>query len=275
MNTMKIREQIRPNHVSSCATLLLVLSLICGIPGCESSGGGPVELETVTNSIGMKFLVVPNGTLLMGSNSGDGRERPVHEVTITQPYGLGMHEVTQQQFTEVMGKNRKFTSPNSALDKLRWPEADAFCKRLSNLPSEKSAGRVYRLPTEAEWENACRAGTTTKFSFGDDPTLFGQFGWYSRISGGEPHSGGQKLPNPWGFYDMHGNTWEWCQNWYYDYGDVPITDPRGPETGRTRVLRGGGWFHRELDCRSASRFSEDPNSPTKYLGGMRVAFTSN
>ena len=272
---IKNRTLLRSNSILALHVLVAFISLVCVTSGCGSSGGGLVELETVTNSIGMKFLVVPNGTLVMGSNSDNERERPKHEVTITQPYALGMYEVTEQQFTEVMGKNTKFSSPNSALDKLLWSEAIAFCKRLSDLPAEKSAGRVYRLPTEAEWENACRAGTTTKFSFGDDPTLFGQFGWYSRISGGESHPGGQKMPNPWGFYDMHGNVWEWCQNWYYDYGDVAITDPRGPETGRTRVLRGGGWFHRELDCRSASRFSEDPNSPTKYLGGMRVAFTSN
>jgi len=271
---MKIREPIEAKHVHSFATLFAALSLICLTTGCGSSSSDPVELESVTNSIGMKFLVVPSGTFTMGSRRGDQHELPEHEVTLTQAYGLGVHEVSEQQYTEVMGKNPALTSPNSAINSLNWAQADEFCRRLSDLPAEKSAGRVYRLPTEAEWEHACRAGTVTAYSFGDDPTMFGQYGWYTRNGLQKVHPGGEKLPNPWGFYDMHGNAWEWCQNWHYEYSDAPATDPTGPPKGVTRVLRGGAWFHREPDCRSSVRFTEDPNSPKKYTGGFRVAYTT-
>ncbi|MCP4941689.1 MAG: formylglycine-generating enzyme family protein [Planctomycetaceae bacterium] len=251
---------------------LTIVLLFVG--GCGSTDSGPKTLETVTNSIGMPFLVVPPGKFRMGSNSGSANERPIHEVTISQPFGLGVTEVTQQQYTTVMGKNPNFTSPANAINSLSWNQANEFCQRLSMLPEEKAAGRIYRLPTEAEWEYACRAGTDTAYSFGDDPTQVTTNAWYNRNSGQDTHPPSQKPPNPWGFSDMHGNAWEWCQNWLYDYPDTPETDPTGPATGKLHVLRGGGWFHREPDCRSASRFTEDPNSPTKFTGGLRVAYTS-
>lgn len=259
---------------NSTQTCLVGLALLLISAGCGSTETTPQALDAVTNSIGMTFLVVPSGKFQMGSTQGDPSERPVHEVVITTGYGLGATEVTEGQFTTVMGKDRKLSKPASAINSLTWKQAKEFCQRLSNLPAEKVAGRVYRLPTEAEWEYACRAGADSAFSFGDDATLVTQHGWYSRNSGDEAHPPGQKIPNPWGFSDMHGNAWEWCDNWLYDYPDSSVTDPTGPESGTTHVLRGGSFFHREPNCRSSSRFSEDPNSPKKFTGGFRVAFTS-
>ena len=253
----------------SLATLISLLG------GCSSSETVPQNLETVTNSIGMSFLMVPSGKFQMGSTGGDAREMPVHEVTISKDYGLGTMEVTEQQYETVMGKTPNLSKPDNAINSLSWSQAHEFCQRLSELPEEKAAGRKYRLPTEAEWEYACRAGTTSAYSFGDDPTLVGQHAWYARNSRQASQPPGKKIPNPWGFYDMHGNAWEWCQNWRYDYQNAPVTDPSGPATGKTRVLRGGGWFHREPNCRSSARFSEDPNSRTKYTGGLRVALTKS
>jgi len=251
------------------------VTLVLFVAGCGSTDSGPQSLEAVTNSIGMPFLIVPAGKFRMGSNSGGANERPMHEVTLSQPFGLGVTEVTEEQYTTVMGKNPRFSSPGNAINSLSWNEANEFCQRLSMLPEEKAAGRVYRLPTEAEWEYACRAGTETAYSFGDDPTEVTTHAWYSRNSGQDTHPPSQKPANPWGFSDVHGNAWEWCQNWFYDYPDAPDTDPVGPSKGNLHVLRGGGWFHREPNCRSSSRFTEDPNSPTKFTGGLRVAFTAS
>nr|WP_271958594.1 formylglycine-generating enzyme family protein [Rubripirellula sp.] len=258
----------------STQSCLAAVTLFLISAGCGSSENTPKALDAVTNSIGMTFLIVPPGEFQMGSNQGDPRERPIHEVVITNSYGLGATEVTEGQFSAVMGKDRKLTMPASAINSLTWKQAKEFCQRLSDLPAEKAAGRNYRLPTEAEWEYACRAGTDSAYSFGDDATLVTQHGWYGRNSGDEAHPPSQKIPNPWGFSDMHGNAWEWCDNWLYDYPDSSVTDPTGPESGKTHVLRGGSFFHLEPNCRSSSRFYEDPNSLKKFTGGFRVAFIS-
>ena len=146
------------------AVVLLVLV------GCGATDSGPQSLESVTNSLGMRFMIVPAGTFRMGSNSGSANERPVHEVTLSQSFGLGVTEVTEQQYTAVMGKNPNFNSPANAINSLSWNQANEFCQRLSMLPEEKAAGRVYRLPTEAEWEYAARSGTTEDFWTGGGTT---------------------------------------------------------------------------------------------------------
>ena len=258
---------------ASAKTRFSVFAFFLFTAGCGALDSGVQQLESVTNSIGMEFLVVPPGKFKMGSNGGSQNEIPIHEVELSKSYALGLNEVTEQQYTTIMGRTPRLLKPASAINSLTWNQATEFCQRLSDLPEEKAAGRIYRLPTEAEWEYACRAGTDTAYSFGDDPTLVTQHAWYNRNSLQDAHPPGQKTPNPWGFFDMHGNAWEWCQNWFYEYPSGPTRDPKGPPKGKTRVLRGGGWFHREPDCRSASRFTEDPNSPTRFTGGLRVAYT--
>lgn len=269
------RNTMAPLHSRIRTKSITLFTLILFTTGCSSTDSATQALDSVTNSIGMEFLVVPPGKFRMGSNSGGKNELPIHEVELSAAFGLGVTEVTEQQYTTVMGKSPKFSNPDNAINSLSWNQATEFCQRLSDLPDEKAAGRVYRLPTEAEWEYACRAGTDTAYSFGDDARLVTQHAWYNRNSRQDTHPPSQKIANPWGFSDMHGNAWEWCQNWFYEYPNGTTTDPMGPPKGKTRVLRGGGWFHREPDCRSASRFTEDPNSPTKFTGGLRVAYTAS
>ena len=231
--------------------------------GCGGSDSGPKSLESVTNSIGMEMLIVPGGKFQMGSRRGDVRELPVHEVTISKPYGLGRTEVTEEQYQAVMGKQPKLSKPDCAVDSLTWAQASEFCKRLSNLPAEKAAGRSYRLPTEAEWEYACRAGTTTTYSFGDDESLLSEYAWSRNDSDERTHAVGQKKPNPWGFYDMHGNVWEWC-------GDL-----FDPVSGSARVDRGGSWNDFAADCRSASRSKNYPSFRYHYNGFRVVCVPSS
>ena len=225
------------------------------------------------NSIGMKLTLLPSGRFRMGSKSGASDEEPQHEVMLTKWFMLGLHEVTQSQYERVMGKNpSSFKGANNPVEWVSWEDAVKFCQKLSALPAEKAAGRVYRLPTEAEWEYACRAGTTTKYSFGDDDTELGNYAWFSGNSGKTSHPVGGKQPNAWGLYDMHGNVWEWCQDWYGDYPSGAVTDPTGAASGSGRVGRGGSWFITAEFCRSALRGRYYPSSRYYYFG-FRVSLS--
>ncbi|MGB0597930.1 MAG: formylglycine-generating enzyme family protein, partial [Rubripirellula sp.] len=219
----------------------------------------------LTNSIGMKLRVVPSGTFTMGEGNN------AHEVTLAKPFTIGVHEVTQDQYQKVMDANpSKFKGFRNPVEMVAWNDANEFCRRLSLLPREKRAGRVYRLPTEAEWEFACRAGTTTTSSFGDDESLMSRYAWSGENSGSKPHPVGSKLANPFGLYDMHGNVWEWCQDWHGDYPNFAETDPKGAVSGLKRVGRGGSWYGPAERCLSAYRSRSDPSS--RFIsGGFRVA----
>ncbi|MDB4532797.1 SUMF1/EgtB/PvdO family nonheme iron enzyme [bacterium] len=218
-----------------------------------------VEVET-ENSIGMKLSVIPPGTFTIGSDDGRDNEKPRHQVTLTKPFMLGTYEVTQDQYQRVIGTNpSKFKGVNNPVEMVSWTDAVEFCRRLSALPAEKAAGRVYRLPTEAQWEYACRAGTTTKYSFGDDESDLGDYAWYNANSRSTTHPVGGKLPNALGLHDMHGNVFEWCQDWYGAYPDRAVTDPTGTRTGSARVSRGGSWYYTAGNCRSAHRFRFIPS----------------
>ncbi len=212
------------------------------------------EITCYKNSVGMELVLVPDGEFLMGSPrrepGRDGSERPQHEVRITKAFYIGAHEVTQEQYAAVMGKNpSKFPGARNPVERVSWHDAVEFCARLS----EKD-GQTYRLPTEAEWEYACRGGSTTAYSFGSAPRRLGDHAWYSRNSGEKPHEVGLKLPNAWGLYDVHGNVWEWCQDWYDDdYRSSTAEDPTGPTSGTYRCVRGGSWFDYPTPLRSAAR----------------------
>jgi formylglycine-generating enzyme required for sulfatase activity len=213
----------------------------------------------------LELVPIKPGSFLMGSlESEAGRsndEGPQTRVTITREFSMGKYLVTQEQYEAVMGNNPSSFkgTPNLPVESVSWLDATNFCARLTER--ERQAGRlpegkVYRLPTEAEWEYACRAGTTTRFSFGDDPqgTEVGKYAWYDGNSGRQTHPVGTKLPNPWGLYDMHGNVFEWCQAWYSD--SLPggsVTDPQGASSGTSRALRGGSWSYSARYCRSACR----------------------
>ncbi len=252
--------------------------------------------KEMTNSIGMKLVLIPKGTFTMGEPpSQEGlleelkdNERQ-HEVTISKDYFLGIHEVTQAQYEKVMGRNpsqfqgdkvaerlpitgsvgKEMNSSNYPVDSVSWEDAVEFCKRLSALPEEKKAGRLYRLPTEAEWEYACRASSKTRYSYGDDAKSLGDYAWFLQGPAVGPQSVGQKKPNAWGLYDMHGNIWEWCSDWWDIYPEGAATDPVGPGKGSQRVVRGGGWESNAVYCRSAMRFAVDP-SYSDVCYGFRV-----
>jgi formylglycine-generating enzyme required for sulfatase activity len=231
-----------------------------------------------TNSIGMQLTLIPGGEFLMGSPDSErdaGAEKPQHRVQITRPFYLGTYEVTQAEYERVMGTNPsslKTPGSRAPVEQVLWEDAQALCQKLSSLAEERAAGRVYRLPTEAEWEYACRAGSASRFCFGDDETAFGDFAWFKDNSAGTTHPVGQKKPNGWGLYDMHGNVCEWCQDWYDpDYYKVASPgDPPGPSSGSYRVYRGGSCVIWPQICRSAYRFGGVPSYRSRNLG-FRVA----
>jgi len=183
-------------------------------------------------------------------------DRPGHEVTLTRPFYIGKHEVTQEQYHEAMGTNPSRVKGRALpVDRVCWDDTQEFCKKVS-----KRTGLIFRLPTEAEWEHACRAGTKTAYSAGDAETDLDRVGWYHKNSNCDVHPVGQKAPNNWGIYDMHGNALEWCQDNFGKYMATAETDPTGPETDPRHlgvwphVLRSGCAFVDWKACRSANRF---------------------
>jgi len=253
---------------------------------CGQRLGVPVG---ITNGIGMKLKLIPAGEFMMGSPESEVYrlyDEYQHRVRITKPFYLGVYEVTQAEYEHVMGENpSSFSSGGSRkskvfkLDTSRfpvegviWQNAVEFLRKLSDLPEEKAAGRIYRLPTEAEWEYACRAGTTTRWHCGDNESDLAKAAWFEDNSENQTHPVGQKEPNAWGLYDMHGNVWEWCNDWYAGeyYKSSPENDPLGPTEASYRVFRGGSWDYGAGLCRSAYRFRYDPVLRADDLG-FRVA----
>jgi formylglycine-generating enzyme required for sulfatase activity len=259
---------------------IITVSFWLGVGANISSAQPPKEL---TNSIGMKLVLIPKGTFMMGSpenEEGRNQDETQHEVTISKDYYLGVHEVTQAQYEKVMHKNSSHFQgaivggENAGLpvENVSWDDAVEFCKKLSDLPEEKKAGREYRLPTEAEWEYACRAGSKTAYSFDDEEGLLPEYCWFKRNSSRRTHTVGLLEPNAWGLYDMHGNVWEWCSDWYGDYPKGAVSDPTGPKEGSRRVRRGGCWGYEAAGCRSAFRSRFHPSFRSSSLG-FRLALS--
>jgi formylglycine-generating enzyme required for sulfatase activity len=243
------------------------------IPTLPSSGKENAALETaITNSIGMKFVLISAGEFQMGSpanEAGRGSDETQHKVKITKPFYLQTTEVTQAQWKAVMGNNPSgFKGDDLPVERVSSDDAQEFIKRLST-----KEGLKYRLPTEAEWEYACRAGSTTGFCFGDDESKLGEYAWYYENSDNKTHPVSQKKPNAWGLYDMHGNVWEWCYDWYDSYRNSPAEDPQGPASGQNRVLRGGSWSGNEGNCRSADRVAAATWNRGENVG-FRIARSS-
>lgn len=265
------------------------LLLIC--LGCFSGESYSEEKSELTNSLGMKFVHIKPGTFKMGSPAGEANsfdnERQ-HDVEISQSFFLGAYEVTQSQFNKVMGSNPSLyqgekaakvtpekrhpvtnriiqdkvviqvNTENYPVENVNWEDAVEFCRLLSELPEEVQHGRQYRLPTEAEWEYACRAGTKTTYSCGSSNKTLPNFAWFAANSDEHPHEVGTRKPNSWGLYDMHGNVWEWCQDWYSEYPREKIIDPKGSAEGTEKILRGGSWYVTPENLRSAYRPSRSP-----------------
>jgi formylglycine-generating enzyme required for sulfatase activity len=243
-------------------------------PAPELKFSPPSLALDLGNGVTMKLVLIRPGKFMMGSPDSElghePDEGPQHEVVISKPFYMGVTEVTQAQYEAVMGTNPSdFKGPTNPVDKVSWNEAVEFCRRLS----EKTRKTV-RLPTEAEWEYACRAGSKTRFSFGDSDSILGDYAWYRSNSGSKPHPVGQKKPNAWGLYDMHGNVWEWCADRYGPYSSEASTDPQGAGSGSARVVRGGSWVTGGTgDFRCAYRHRNDPAYRNYRYYGFRCAMT--
>ncbi len=233
------------------------------------SGGRPTP--------GPRFVWLPAGQFVMGSPATEvdrsSDEGPQTRVTLSRGFYLGRYPVTQGEYLSVIGSNpSSFTGDtNRPVEMVNWTEATNYCAQLT--ARERTAGRLpagwaYRLPTEAEYEYASRAGSTNRFSYGDDPgyTQLGNYAWYSANSGGTTHAVGGKLPNGWGLYDTSGNVWEWCSDWYGTYPGGNVTDPQGSISGSRRVFRGGSWDGPADYCRSAQRYDYDPSLRNDSIG---------
>jgi formylglycine-generating enzyme required for sulfatase activity len=221
----------------------------------------------------MRFVWVSSGAFLRGSPASEAcrsEDERQHRVTLTRGFWLGSQPVTQAQWQAVMEHNpSSFRGPDRPVEQVSWEDVLEFCKRLS-----EQDGQHYRLPTEAEWEYACRAGTTTPFAFGD--TLASDQANYDAnftYDGGATGLYREQTtpvhffqPNRWGLHDMHGNVWEWCDDWYGEYPRGPMRDPQGPEAGHVKVVRGGSWSCPPRYCRSAFRFWFAPAYRSRYLG---------
>lgn len=232
---------------------------------------------TIKTFNGIAFVKITPGCFQMG---GDAQfketlkvELPVHRVCIEKPFYLGETEVTQTQWMAVMGANpSKFNVGVHPVERVSWEEAQAFIKRLN----EREGHDVYRLPTEAEWEYAARAGSDELYSFGDGSSELSKYAWYGNEGyGGRTSPVRYKQPNAWGLYDMHGNVWEWVQDWYGEsyYANSPTNDPKGPESGKFRVYRGGSWVAKAANLRASIRFSGLPSSRSRDIGFRLVRQT--
>ena len=220
-------------------------------------------LPEETNSIGMEFVLVPAGEFQLGSTSPEAGsdERPVTQVRISAAFWIGKHEVTRGQWEAVMGSNPSYfdeCGSDCPVERVSWDDVQEFVQKLN----EREGGERYRLPTEAEWEYAARAGTT-----GDRyAAILDLIAWYSGNSGNRTHLVGQKAPNAFGLHDMLGNVWEWVQDWYGGYPGGSVTDPRGPGSGSDRVIRGGSWLYGARYCRASFRYYNTPGGRTGGLG---------
>jgi formylglycine-generating enzyme required for sulfatase activity len=267
--------------------ILVLCTLALLSTGCGSSGG-PNEID-LGDGVKMNFVSISNGSFTMGQADGNSDESPTRTVTISNGFFMGKYEVTQEQYQKIMGTNPSHftTDTNLPVEQVSWYYAVSFCNKLSINQGLKPcytdsdgsttinsgdtvtcdwSANGYRLPTEAEWEYCCRAGTTTIYSCGD--SFDSAYGWYYSNSSSKTHVVGTKTANPWGLHDMHGNVWEWCWDWYDSdyYSANDNSDPRGPDSGSVLVNRGGSWDYFASYLRSADRHSYYPNGTSDYIG---------
>lgn len=246
-----------------CKTSLIVLIFVlCFCSVCL----GQEDFKAITNSVGMKMVLLPDGEFTMGSvpgQSGRAHDEFAHEVIISKPFYMASTEVTQRQWKEIMGfENCNFKGDDLPVEKVSWKQAMEFCRKLS-----EKEGKVYSLPSEAQWEYACRAGSKESFS---GSSKLDDMGWYFENSDKTTHLVGTKKANSWGLCDMHGNVAEWCLDDYQiDYPEDKITDPIGADDGTYKVFRGGAWSHFDRAARCAARSCAPAGYQLKYVG-LRV-----
>jgi formylglycine-generating enzyme required for sulfatase activity len=263
-----------------CVSLSVIVLLLSSVRADSVVSGGvesedaKATLVDLGGGVTLTLKWIAADIFEMGSptwENGRGSDERRHLVTLSEGYWLGETEVTQGQWQALMGRNPSyFKGTNLPVDKVNWHDAMKFCRKLTER--ERAAGRlpegmVYTLPTEAQWEYACRAGGVGAYAGKLDAMA-----WYSANSGGRTHRVGQKQANAWGFYDMHGNVWEWCLDWSGDYPSGSVVDPRGPRSGVGRVLRGGSWFNFASYCRIAYRGISGQGNRNFYTG-FRLALS--
>jgi formylglycine-generating enzyme required for sulfatase activity len=257
--------------MSRLLCLSLIFALTSYVPNQAQDKKDPPK--NFTNSIGMTFVWIPPGTFLMGSpkeEKGRSGNETQHKVTLTKGYYMGIYTVTQEQWKEVMGNNPSDFKgeKNLPVEKVSWDDCQEFIKKLRDKDK-----KLYRLPTEAEWEYSCRAGTKTPFYFGETIST-DQVNYNGNVDGNGKEGVYRKKTTPvgsfpanaFGLYDMNGNVWQWCQGWHGDYPQDDIVDPQGPVTGKDRVLRGCSWYENPARCRSAARSGLAPDRTDNGIG---------
>jgi formylglycine-generating enzyme required for sulfatase activity len=272
------------NAVKFSAVAGVIVLLILGIllyiskqKEVETRPGHVFRDKLKDGSEGPEMIILAGGNFLMGSPDTEryreDNEGPQHSVTISQPFALSIHEITFAEYN-IFAKDTGQQIPDDGgwgrgdrpVINVSWEDATAYAQWLS-----EQTGQDYRLPTEAEWEYAARAGSTTAYSFGDDPSRLDVYAWFDSNSGKKTHPVGQKQPNDWGLYDMYGNVWEWCQDRYGEYPSSPVTDPMRTGEGTTRMLRGGSWRSGARSCRSANRRYFWPDDRSNLIFGFRLS----
>ena len=267
--------------------MAVVLFAGCQEKDAASAGrdGGNAAGNTITTKTGIEMVLCPAGEFAMGDDAGDEDERPAHTVRVAALY-MDKHEVTQKAYESLTGMNpSRFKGPDRPVERVSWTSAAKYCNLRSLREGFRSCYDAetlacdfgadgYRLPTEAEWEYVCRAGTKAAYSFGGDPVRLGEFAWFKANANDATHPGGQKRPNPWGLHDMHGNVAEWCNDAYGEgyYQERQGADPRGPATGEKRVLRGGSWRSGADRSGSAARAAEPPGFADVCFGYEAYGF---
>jgi formylglycine-generating enzyme required for sulfatase activity len=285
-DVLRHRRTRQPGGFYPCNPLcraIVVLFLAAIAPGCRKPASAPpAPRRAITTPTGAQMVLVPAGEFVMGDDRGEDDERPAHRVRVGAFY-MDRFEVTQRSYEALMGTNpSRFRGEDRPVERLGWPAAILYCNARSlkeglrpcydpnTLECDFAAGG-YRLPTEAEWEYACRAGSAGAWSFAGNEAALGDYAWSRANSGGSAHPVGQKAPNAWGLYDMHGNVAEWCNDFYSPSAYV-AGDPHGPATGDYRVLRGGSWRGDAGALRSAARCGEPPGMADVCLGYEAYGF---
>jgi formylglycine-generating enzyme required for sulfatase activity len=240
--------------------LVLALTAIC-CAGCARKPVAWVDID---------FVTVPAGQFMMGSDKGDSDEQPIHDVTITQPFQISRHEITQSAYEKIVGENpSRFKDPVRPVERVTWHDAVSFCRLLTDnerLTGRLTGSEIFRLPTEEEWEYCCRAGSTTIFSFGDEAAQLAAHAWYRDSAGDGTRPVGQLAPNAWGLHDMHGNVREWCYDLYEDYAAKVSGIPSKVEARVHRINRGGGFAAFPRGCRSSDRRGNTPPTRGATIG---------
>jgi formylglycine-generating enzyme required for sulfatase activity len=260
-------------HTSANRQAALAIVAVVWLAGCREVGREPADRppSSETSAGGVEMVLVSGGRFEMGSAQNLEDDEPAHKVYV-DPFYIDKYEVTQGEYERVMGKNpSRWKGQDNPVEQIRWANAVEYCNARSRLEGlspayDPKTGECnfqadgYRLPTEAEWEYAARAGSSTRYHFGVSPMDLGNYGWFKENCTRRPQPVGTREPNPWGLYDVYGNVWEWCHDFYQEdyYQQSPEENPRGPAAGKDRVVRGGCWNSRPHECRSAYRNYEDP-----------------